>query len=95
MNIHHEEARNKGKFFVEEDGKRFAELAYFKATAHKMNIYHTEVSEQLRGQGVGSDMVKAAVELAHKNDMKIVASCPYARKIIERSAEYRELLIDE
>lgn len=94
MNIQHEEARNKGKFFVKEDGKRLAELAYFKATAHKMNIYHTEVSEQLRGKGVGGDLVKAAVDLARENDMKIVASCPYAKKMIERSAEYRELLID-
>ena len=95
MNISHEEARNKGAFFVEENGKRQAELAYFKPAANKMNIYHTEVDERLRGKGVGRELVKAAVDLARENGFKIIASCPYAKKIIENTAEFRELLIEK
>ena len=95
MNISHEEARNKGAFFVEENGKREAELAYFKPASDKMNIYHTEVDERLRGKGVGRELVKAAIDLARENGFKIIASCPYAKKIIENTAEFRELLIEK
>jgi predicted GNAT family acetyltransferase len=94
MKVEHEETGRKGTFFVEENGQRVAELAYFKSGADAINIYHTEVNEKLRGKGVGEQLVKAAADMARQNDKKILATCPYAHKVMDGTPEYRDLLTE-
>jgi len=94
MRIEHEKKGRKGTFFVEENGKRQAELDYFTSGPDAINIYHTEVDEELRGKGMGEELVKAAVDLARRNNKKVIATCPFAHKIIERTPEYRGLLAE-
>jgi uncharacterized protein len=95
MRIEHEEKQNKGAFFVEANGKRIAELLYFHPGPGRINIYHTEVDQSLRGKGVAGDLVDAAVKFARENEKKIIATCPYARKVIDSNAEYGDLLVEE
>ena len=86
MQIQHDEHGRKGAFYIDEDGEWIAELTYVKDEG-TMTIDHTEVDEKLRGEGIGEDMVKAAVEYARKEGLKIKPDCPYARKVIERTPE--------
>ena len=86
MQIQHDEHGRKGAFYIDEDGEWIAELSYVKNEG-TMTIDHTEVDEKLRGEGIGEDMVKAAVEYARKEGLKIKPDCPYARKVIERTPE--------
>lgn len=92
MEIRHEEQKKKGAFFVEEDGERLAELAYFKSAPGQITIYHTEVREKLRGEGIGQDLVSAAVQYARENNLKIVPTCPYTKKVIDRTPEFHDVL---
>jgi len=46
------------------------------------NIYHTEVSNDYQGQGIASRLVDCVVENAKKTNMKITATCSYAKKKI-------------
>ncbi|WHF51540.1 GNAT family N-acetyltransferase [Chryseobacterium gotjawalense] len=57
-----------------------------------LEIIHTEVFKEFGGKDLGLELVKAAVELAEKNNYKIVASCPYAKKIIDATPEFKVLL---
>ncbi len=91
MQIQHDEHGRKGAFFIDEDGEWIAELTYLKANGI-LTIDHTEIAERLRGEGIGQDMVKAAVEYARANDLKINAVCPYAKKIIEETPELKDVL---
>jgi predicted GNAT family acetyltransferase len=91
MEIQHDEHGRKGAFFIDEEGEWIAELTYFK-TGDTMTIDHTEIDEKLRGEGIGEDMVKAAVEYARANGLKVVAVCPYAKKVIERTPELQGVL---
>lgn len=91
MEIQRDEHGRKGAFYIDEDGEWIAELTYFK-TGQTMTIDHTEVDEKLRGEGIGEDLVKAAVEYARENGLKIKAACPYAKKIIEADPELRDVL---
>ena len=86
MQIQHDEHGRKGAFYIDEDGEWIAELSYVKNEG-TMTIDHTEVDEKLCGEGIGEDMVKAAVEYARKEGLKIKPDCPYARKVIERTPE--------
>lgn len=91
MEIQRDEHGRKGAFFIDEDGEWIAELTYFK-TGDTMTIDHTEIDEKLRGEGIGEDMVRAAVAYARENGLKINAVCPYAKKVIERSPELQDIL---
>jgi predicted GNAT family acetyltransferase len=91
MEIQHDEHGRKGAFFIDDEGEWIAELTYFK-TGDTMTIDHTEIDEKLRGEGIGEDMVKAAVEYARANGLKVVAVCPYAKKVIERTPELQGVL---
>ena len=92
MKIEHEEKGKKGIFFIDENGERLAELVYLKSAPAVITIYHTEVNEKLRGEGIGQDLVAAAVSFARENKLKIVATCPYAKKLIDRTPEFQDIL---
>ena len=94
MQIQRDEHGRKGAFYIDENGEWIAELTYIK-TNDTMTIDHTEVDEKLRGEGVGEDLVKAAVEYARENGLKVKPSCPYARKVIERTPELQDVLESE
>ena len=92
MQIQREEHGRNGAFFIDENGEWIAELAYIKSGDGQITIDHTEVDEKLRGQGVGEELVKAAVDFARENDLKIKLICPYARKVFEKNPDYSDVL---
>jgi uncharacterized protein len=91
MQIQRDEHGRKGAFYIDEGGEWIAELTYIKNNG-TMIIDHTEVDEKLRGERVGEDMVRAAVEYARENGLKINPACPYARKVIEQTPEFQDVL---
>lgn len=91
MQIQRDEHGRKGAFYIDEDGEWIAELTYF-TVGDTMTIDHTEIDEKLRGEGIGQDLVKAAVEYARANGLRIKATCPYAKKVIERTPEFQDIL---
>ena len=86
---------NKGIFFVETDGDILAEMVYTLPSADKMIIEHTEVSDELRGQNVGYQLVGTAVDYARKHNMKIIPLCPFANAVFKKKAEYQDVLFNQ
>lgn len=92
MQIQREEHGRKGAFFIDEDGEWVAEMTYTKSGDGQITIDHTEVDEKLRGEGIGEDLVKAAVNHARENGLKIKLACPYAKTVFDRKPEYKDVL---
>ncbi|MBY0433817.1 MAG: N-acetyltransferase [Cyclobacteriaceae bacterium] len=92
MNIQHEEIGNHGTFFVEQNGERVAYMTYSKAGTTRIIIDHTEVSEALKGQNVGRQLVAASVDYARKKNLKILPLCPFAHSVFDRVKEYADVL---
>ncbi len=63
-NIEHQETGKRGAFFIEQDGKRIAELTYARASEALIVVDHTEVEPNLRGQGVSRALLVATVKWA-------------------------------
>lgn len=59
-----------------------------------LEIIHTEVAEEFGGKGLGRELVKAAVEFAKKNSLMIISYCPYAKKMIMKTPEFKEFLAE-
>jgi hypothetical protein len=55
-------------------------------------IDSTFVPEEYRGQGLAEKLVKAAIEHAKQNKLKIVPICSYAKRYLDKHPEYRDLL---
>ena len=64
-------------------GEHEGELVY-RRHGHELILVHTGVDEDLRGEGVGGLLVKAAVMWAQRDDLIIVPWCPFARRWLQK-----------
>ena len=47
-------------------------------------LVHTEVPEALRGSGLGSEVVRFALQSARAEGLSIVAKCPFVREYLKK-----------
>jgi predicted GNAT family acetyltransferase len=59
-----------------------AELVYVRSQG-RLELVHTEVPEALGGRGLGGTLVRAALEVAERDGLSIVPTCPFARRWLE------------
>ena len=76
------------------DAEKAGFLEYNKNKEGILEITHTEVDPEFGGKGLGTELVKAAVAEAQKNNLKIISLCPYAKKVIEKTPEFKDLLVE-
>lgn len=92
MVIKHRLIGTKGLFFVEGDEGPAAEMIYTKPSPDKMIIEHTDVSDELKGQNVGFQLVQTAVEYAREHGIKIIPLCPFANSVFKKKPEFADVL---
>ena len=54
---------------------------------------HTEVPEAMAGKGIGSKLVRGALDDACDRGLKVVPRCPFVREYIERHPEYQDMAL--
>lgn len=79
-------SNGRGAFVIEDAGKRIAEMA-IGISGSNMTVYHTEVSEQLKGQGIATKLLSTMVAYARANKLKVIALCPYVNAQFTRHPE--------
>jgi uncharacterized protein len=57
-----------------------------------ITFIHTEVPPELGGEGIGSRLIKGALDQVRANGLKVIAECPFVKAYIEKHAEYADLL---
>jgi predicted GNAT family acetyltransferase len=92
MDIKIEEANTKGAAFIEENGKRLAEMTYSIASPTLIIIDHTEVDESLKGQGVGKKLLVQIVRKARNSNTKIIPLCPFAKSVFNKEESIQDVL---
>ena len=92
MLVQNKQAGSKGHFFVETGGNILAEMVYSMPSPEKMIIEHTEVSDELRGQNVGYQLLQTAVEYARTHQIKIIPLCPFANSVFKKKPELADVL---
>ena len=90
--VTHEEYGSRGAFFIEQHGRRIAELTYGRTSAGVANIDHTEVDVSLRGQGVARLLLDAAVRWARETHAQLSATCSYAAAQFARDSSLSDVL---
>ncbi|OJW52737.1 MAG: hypothetical protein BGO67_09595 [Alphaproteobacteria bacterium 41-28] len=57
-----------------------------------LDYYSTFVPPKSRGQHIGQDIVKFALDFAKENDYKIIPSCSFVKAFIDKHSEYSKLV---
>lgn len=58
----------------------------------EITLTHAETPEELEGRGIGSAMVRAALEFAREHNLTVIPRCPFTAWYIREHAEYQDLL---
>ena len=78
------EGTRPGTFELAVDGKQVGFLTYLLDGAATMNIEFVEVDFALRNQGLGEQLVHAAVEWAKAQKRQVVPMCSFARLVLQK-----------
>jgi uncharacterized protein len=74
------------------DGARAGMIIYQVRPDGVRIMLHTEVDPAFEGKGVGSRLVRGALDAERARGGRIVPSCPFVNAYIQRHPEYTDLL---
>lgn len=82
------------KFYVGNDENNPKAVITFKEVDNnEIDIDHTGVSDELGRQGLGKKLVNRVVEHARENNLKIIASCPFAKNVLEKDDHAQDVYL--
>ena len=67
-------------------------LAVYRVRGDQAVFTHTEVPPEDEGKGIGSKLVRAALEDARRRGLKIVPACSFVVDFVRRHPEYDDRL---
>jgi len=57
-----------------------------------IDLNHTYTHPALRGKGLAAHVVRAALEFAKENNLKVIPTCSYTQSFIAKNDEYKKLV---
>ena len=80
-----------GRLEIERNGH----MAYLEYTlAGKiLQLIHSAVPQELRGQGLGSELAHAALEWAREQELRVDVICPSVAEYLKKHPEYADLVL--
>jgi uncharacterized protein len=78
------------RFELDADGH--TALAYYRVEPGVITFVHTEVPQELSGRGIGSRLVRGALELVRAQGLKVVPTCPFVSAYMGKHPEFNDLL---
>jgi uncharacterized protein len=76
------------------DGDRLLGIAAYQRRGDQIRFTHTEVDPDAGESGLGSRLVRAALDDVRGKGLRVVPLCPFVRGWIERHPDYAELVED-
>ena len=71
-----------------------AGFAAYRLDDSTIEFTHTEVEGAHEGHGVGSELVRQALDDVRERGLRVRPLCPFVRSVIERHPAYRDLVVD-
>ena len=79
------------RYEIDVDGVQAGFVTY-RLESGRISFLHAEVDPSVEGQGLGSRLVKFALDDAGARGLEVLPCCPFVKVYIERHEEYRELV---
>ena len=84
------EERN--RFEIRTEDGRLAGIAQYTTRPGVVEFIHTEVDDQFEGHGIGSRLVRAALDDVRAAGDRVVPTCPFFKSWIEKHEDYADLV---
>jgi uncharacterized protein len=65
---------------------------YYKIADRVITFIHTEVPPELGGKGIGSKLIRGALDQVRADGLKVIAECPFVKAFIDKNPDYQDLL---
>ena len=65
---------------------------YYKVSDGVITFIHTEVPPELGGKGIGSKLIRGALDQIRADGLKVIPQCPFVKAFIEKNANFQDLL---
>jgi predicted GNAT family acetyltransferase len=65
---------------------------YYKIVDRVITFIHTEVPPELGGKGIGSKLIRGALDQVRADGLKVIAECPFVKAFIDKNPNYQDLL---
>ncbi len=82
-----------GRFELDHDGRTAVAVAYYQLSPGVITFRHTEVPPELSGHGIGSQLVRGALEAVRARGLKVVPKCPFVAAYMAKHPELNDLLL--
>lgn len=92
MEVKHDKSKLKNRFLLLKDGVEIGEMTYVFVKDNIIDINHTLIDEQYRGNDCGLKLVAAAVDYMRKENITARASCPYVKKVFKETTAYADVI---
>jgi predicted GNAT family acetyltransferase len=79
-----------GQFEIHTEGG--TALLRYLLEGDRIDLVHTEVPAQFQGKGYGEALVRAALDYARREQLKVVPTCPFVRRFIAKHRQYADLV---
>jgi uncharacterized protein len=85
------EDRPGSRFEVLVEGEAAGFVAY-RRNGSTISLTHTEIDDRFEGRGLGSVLVRGALDAVRAEGAAVLPSCPFVRRYISRHHEYLDLV---
>ena len=65
---------------------------YYAIDGGVITFIHTEVPPELGGKGIGSRLIKGALDQVRSDGLKVIPQCTFVKAFIVKNAAYQDLL---
>lgn len=79
------------RFELEVEGHLAA--VYYARKGNVITFEHTEVPAELGGKGVGSSLIRGALDQVRVEGLRVIAQCPFVKAWICKNPAYADLLM--
>ncbi|WP_317167404.1 GNAT family N-acetyltransferase [Winogradskyella costae] len=89
MELKHKESKN--SFYLLDHDKEIGEITYAYVSEGLIDLNHTYIDSNYRGQNLGLQLIDAVADYARENNLKVKASCPYVVKVFGETDQYNDI----
>ena len=75
-------------------GDLIPRIEYIKTKNGEIYLTHTEVPSALEGKGVGSSLVRLALEAIERQQLRLVPLCPFVAGYVQKHPEWKRLVME-
>jgi predicted GNAT family acetyltransferase len=79
------------RFEIHADGE-LAGFVKYRLEPGRITFIHTKIDEAFEGQGLGSALVRGALDAARARGLAVLPECPFVRGWIQKHEDYADLV---